>query len=184
MSGLPEIQGRFVIPNVVCTHFHIREGDVVADLGAGSGYFTGVLAELVGPTGTVYACEIQKNLVEKIGDLARTHGWSTVQPLWTDLEELEGTHIPTGSVDVALMVNTFFQLEDFETALAEVNRILRPGGKFFVIDWSESFAGLGPESTAVVTVEMAEARLVTAGFVLDRSFDAGDHHYGLAFRKP
>jgi len=183
-SNASLIEGRFVVPQVVASHFHIREGDTVVDLGAGSGYFLPVLVERVGATGTVLACEIQKTLVEKLGNLARQNGWSTVQPIWSDLEEVEGTKIPSDSVDVALMVNTFFQLEDKPTALAEVERILRPGGKFFVIDWSESFGGLGPQPGDVVSAETAEALVETAGFVLDRSFDAGDHHYGLAFRKP
>ena len=63
--------GRFIEPAVVSTNFHLREGDKIADFGAGSGYFTKVLSKLVGGEGTVYACEIQKNLVDTIGELAK-----------------------------------------------------------------------------------------------------------------
>jgi ubiquinone/menaquinone biosynthesis C-methylase UbiE len=177
------INGRFVEPSVVSSHFHLRPGDVVADFGAGSGYFIETLANLVGPTGRVYACEIQKQLVEKIGDLARSKGLSQVQPLWSDLEVIGGSKIPDGVLDAAIMVNTYFQFDDRAVALAEVLRTLRSGGKFFLIDWSESFGGLGPQPGQVVAARTAEVEGETAGFNLERSFDAGDHHYGLAFRK-
>ncbi len=174
--------GRFVIPELVATHFHVRAGDTVGDFGAGSGYFIKTLAELVGPTGTVYACEIQKNLVETMGELARRENLGNVNVLWGDCEEVHGSKIPTDSLDVAIMVNTFFQFEDQAGALIEIKRCLRPGGKLFIIDWSESFGGLGPQPDQVVTKSDAEGVAVTAGFTKDRDFDAGDHHYGLAFR--
>jgi ubiquinone/menaquinone biosynthesis C-methylase UbiE len=175
--------GRFFDPNTVATHFHIREGDVVADFGAGSGFFVETLSRLVGSSGRVYACEIQKELVEKIGVLVRTKGLFNVDPLWCDFETPHGAKIADSVLDVALMVNTLFQLEEKENALSEVSRTLRSGGKFFVVDWSESFGGLGPQPAQVVSEKSAIALVENRGFVFERSFDAGDHHYGLAFRK-
>lgn len=171
-------------PEVVSTHFHIRAGDSVADFGAGRGFFVEILADLVGPEGQVYACEIQKNLVEAIGETIRTKGLGNVEALWCDIEALNGTKITDAALDVAIIVNTFFQMEDKDTALSEVSRTLRSGGKLFVVDWSESFGGLGPQPDQVVTEGAARDKCEAAGFVFERSFDAGDHHYGLAFRKP
>ncbi len=182
-TSSPLVTGRFVIPQLVATHFHLRPGDSVADFGAGSGYFIETLAGLVGEGGHVYACEIQKNLVEKIGDMARAKGLAQVQPLWADVEELGGSKMPDQSLDAAIMVNTYFQFDDRQSALREVLRTLRSGGKFFLIDWSESFGGLGPQPEQVVTAETAQAEAETAGFVFEHAFDAGDHHYGFAFRK-
>jgi ubiquinone/menaquinone biosynthesis C-methylase UbiE len=177
------VLGRFVDPNVVVTHFHIREGDVVADFGAGGGFFVEVLARLVGQSGRVYACEIQRELVEKIGALVRTKGLFSVDPIWCDMEMDHGVKIADGALDVAIMVNTLFQLEHKDVALGEVARTVRSGGKFFIIDWSESFGGLGPQPGDVVTSVQAKALVEAAGFVYERTFDAGDHHYGVAFRR-
>jgi ubiquinone/menaquinone biosynthesis C-methylase UbiE len=175
-------QGRFVVPDVVSTNFHLREGDVVADFGAGSGFFTKVLSKLVGEEGRVYACEIQKNLVEAIGELARKEHLGNVEVLWSDLEELNGSKIPTDALDAGVVVNALFQMEDKDTALEEMKRTVRPGGKFFVVDWSESFGGLGPQPDQVITEDTARALVEQHGFTFERSYDAGDHHYGLAFR--
>jgi ubiquinone/menaquinone biosynthesis C-methylase UbiE len=179
----PLLTGRFVDPHTVSTHFHIKEGDTVADLGAGSGYFMEILAKLVGVEGTVYACEIQKDLSVKLGEIARSKGLAQVSPLWSDIEELGGSKIPDGVLDVAIMVNTFFQFEDKTGALQEVSRTLRSGGKLFIIDWSESFGGLGPQPGQVVSEQEAKALAEQQAFMYERSFDAGDHHYGLALRK-
>jgi len=174
---------RFVIPNVVASHFHLREGDVVADYGAGSGFFLPVLTGAVKGTGRVYACEIQKPLVEKLGDFARTQHLQNVYPLWCDLEEPNGIHIKSGELDAAILVNTLFMIEDKDTAAVEIGRTLRSGGKLFVIDWTESFGGLGPQPGHVISAADTTALFESHGFVYERDYPAGDHHYGLAFRK-
>jgi len=173
---------RFVQPAAVATHFHLKPGDSVADFGAGSGYFTKILAQAVGPEGRVYCCDIQKNLVEALGELVRRESLENVDVLWCDLEAENGSKLPDDSQDAVLLVNTFFQMEDKPAALAEIKRVLRRGGTLFVIDWSESFGGLGPQPENVISESDARALIETAGFTYERSFPAGDHHYGLAFK--
>lgn len=174
---------RFVQPEIVITHFHLRAGDTVADLGAGSGYFLSSLVEAVTETGTVYACEIQRPLVEKLGELVRREGWSNVQSLWCDLEEVGGVPLADEAVDVAVLVNTLFQFSDKHSALQEAHRVLRPGGKLFIVDWSESYQGLGPSNDMIVSEQDATDFAEANGFALETTYPAGDHHYGLAFRK-
>ncbi len=173
---------RFVIPEKVVTHFHIREGDHVADFGAGSGYFLKPLSLLVGEEGVVYACEIQKTLVESLTNFADTEGLQNVRAIWCDLEKVGGSKIPDGSLDSVILVNTFFQLEQKDQTVAEIKRVLRGGGKAIVIDWSESFAGLGPQPADVITKDATEELFVAGGFTTETTFDAGDHHYGITFR--
>jgi arsenite methyltransferase len=175
---------RFVEPNVVTSQFHLRDGDTVGDFGAGGGYFLTPLSQAVGRGGTVYALEIQKPLVEALGEQARRDNLSNVRVLWADLEEPNGTTLEANTLDAAIVVNTYFQFEDKEGALKEVLRSLRSGGKFFLIDWTESFGNLGPEPNAVVPEGVAQSAAESVGFVFERHFPAGDHHYGLAFRKP
>ncbi len=177
------IGGRFVVPEIVASHFHLREGDVVADFGSGSGFFMKTLAQAVGASGRLYACDIQKQLVEKLGDQARLLGLSNVFPLWCDLEEPNGITIADGELDAAFLINTLFLIEKKDDAITEMSRTLRRGGKFIIIDWSESFGGLGPQPSQVIAAKDTTALLESHGFVLDRDFPAGEHHYGLAFRR-
>lgn len=174
---------RFVQPDVVSTHFHFREGDVVADFGAGAGFYLQALSQAVGAEGRVYACEIQKVLVEKLGMLAHDQHLSNIEPLWCDLEKMGGTKLADAVLDGGVLINTLFQIEDKETSLDEMARVIRSGGKFMVVDWTESFAGLGPQPCAVLDEHAATALVEAHGFAYDRSFPSGEHHYGLAFRR-
>lgn len=177
------IDRTFLVPERVATHFHIRPGDRVGDFGAGAGAFSAVLSKLVGPQGRVYACEIQKALVEKLTDQIRRDRLGNVEVIWGDLEEAQGTKIKDGTLDAAIIVNTLFQIEDRQTAIGEMARTLRAGGKLFIIDWAESWGGIGPEPAQVLDESEARALGEGAALSFERSFDAGGHHYGLAFRK-
>jgi len=177
------IPTRFVQPEVVTSHFYLRPGDAVADLGAGSGYFLQNLVDGVTETGTVYACEIQRPLVEKLGELVRREGWSNVQSLWCDLEEAGGVPLADNAVDVAILINTLFQFDNKASAIQEACRIIRPGGKLYIVDWSESYQGMGPTADMLVSEQAATDLGEANGFSLETTYPAGDHHYGLAFRK-
>lgn len=177
------LPGRFVVPEVVSTHFHIKEGDMVADFGAGSGFFLKILAKSVGAEGRVYACEIQKHLVEKLGEFIRLNNLSNVHPLWCDLEEINGVKLNDETLDAGLLINTLFQFEQKESAIKEIRRTLRRGGSLHVIDWSESFGGLGPRPQDVISKEKAINLFESLEFILEKEFPAGDHHYGFTVRK-
>jgi ubiquinone/menaquinone biosynthesis C-methylase UbiE len=176
-------QQRFVIPDVLASHFHLRTGDRIADFGTGIGSFVPVLSRLVGPEGRVYAIEIQKSLVEALVTKARKEHLSNVEVIWGDLEEMNGTKIADGALDAGVMINCLFQIEDKSTAVREVWRTLRSGGKFLVVDWSDSWGGMGPQLGQIVGQADARDIVESEGFVFERTFDAGAHHYGLAFRK-
>ncbi len=178
----PVTASNFVIPEVVISHFHLKDGDTIADFGAGSGYFLRALSLRVG-SGKVYACELQKPLVEKISEQARSQHLTNVYPLWCDLEEKEGIPIKDGMIDVGILVNVLFLLEDKPTACAEMYRLIRPGGRLMVIDWTDSFGGLGPVADHVYDETATKSLFESCGFVLEQTYPAGTHHYGLAFRK-
>ena len=184
MTTTEVLNRRFVKPEIVSTHFHLRPGDKVADFGAGSGYFVRPLSKLVGSEGRVYACEIQRSLVETIADIVRQESTQNVEVIWCDFETEGGTKIDDGALDAGVVVNTLFQIGNKSAAIKEFVRTLRPGGKLFIVDWMESWGGLGPQPEDVVNDKEAVALCESGGLVFERDFDAGDHHYGLAFRKP
>ena len=68
-------------------------------------------------------------------------------------------------------------------AIREMTRALRSGGKLLIVDWSESWGGIGPQINQVLSEADTRDLIESEGLVFERSFDAGEHHYGLAFRK-
>lgn len=173
----------FMNPQAVISHFHLHPGDTVADFGAGSGHYLKALSLAVGTSGHVYACEIQKGLVEKLTKRISDERLSNTHALWCDLEKLGGTKLKDELLDGGILMNTLFIIEDKETALAEIRRVIRKGGNLFIVDWTDSFRGMGPHPSQVVTDEMAKSLLTQNGFAFERDFPAGDHHYGLVFKR-
>jgi ubiquinone/menaquinone biosynthesis C-methylase UbiE len=173
----------FVVPQNAVSHFHLQKGDRVADIGAGSGHFSFALARAVAPDGRVFAIEIQKDLAERIVCEARAKRITNIEALWADLESPRGVRLADGTLDAVVLANTLFQIGKRGEVLKEIARLLRPGGKLFVIDWVDSFGGMGPHADLVVPEAEAKKLVAMAGFDYTRTFPSGSHHYGLAFRK-
>ncbi len=173
----------FTDPFSNVAHLQLLPGQSVVDLGAGSGFYTIAAAKAVGAKGKVYAVDVQKELLSRVkADAAKEHIYN-VEVIWGDFEHVGGTHIPDNSVDAAIISNVFFQIADREHFLEEVRRILRVGGRVLVIDWSDSYSGMGPASQYLVKEETLKALFAGHGFTFERSIPAGDSHYGFVCRK-
>lgn len=173
----------FADPKQNVHRFGFKEGMQVGDFGSGSGAFTLALANVVGVTGTVYAVDVQRELLTRVQNNAVQAGHENVEIVWGDIEHAGGVGIRDELLDGVLLSNTLFQVDDKITTVKEAWRVLKPNGILGVIDWVDSFGGLGPAQNAVLT--QAEATLICTdnGFALKSSFKAGDHHYGLVFIK-
>jgi len=155
----------------------------VADIGSGSGFYVLAAARAVGESGRVYAIDIQKELPARVKNLAEKEGFFNVEALWADVEVLGGTRLGDASVHAVIASNIFFQIEDKKNLIAEIKRILKLGGRALVIDWTDSFGGLGPEKEAVVNKETIEKLFADAGFSKEKEIKAGEHHFGVVFTK-
>ena len=161
----------------------LGKGVKVADFGAGSGFYTMALARAVGSEGRVYAVDIQKDLLEKIKNNARLEGLLNIEYVWGDLERLGGSKIQENFLDAAIVANILFQVENRDVFITEAKRTLKPNGRILVIDWSESFSGMGPEASRIITKEQGKKLFLDKGFKLVKEIEAGSHHYGFIFSK-
>jgi ubiquinone/menaquinone biosynthesis C-methylase UbiE len=164
--------------------FGVEVGEKVVDIGAGSGFYAIALATAVGRTGKVFAIEIQKDLLERLRNNAYKAGLFNIEAIWGDVERIGGTKLQDNFVSKIVVANILFQISDKASFVKEVRRVLRPSGKLLVIDWADSFGGTGPQTTDVVAKETARKIFSEAGFDFEREIEAGDHHYGLVFRRP
>lgn len=163
--------------------FQVDPGMRVADLGAGTGAYTLPLARAVGDSGTVYAVEVQQDLLSKLKKEGEQSGFKNIKAIWGDFENIGGTTLPDTNVERAIFSNVLFQAADKRGALQEAHRILKPNGKLLIVDWSESFGGLGPQPDHIFSEAEARHMAEEQGFTFDRNIQAGTHHYGLIFKK-
>lgn len=162
----------------------IQIGFKVADLGCGNlGHFVFPAAEMVGEKGVVYAVDILPAVLQNIQNQAKFLGVTNVVPVWADLEKINGMKIENGSIDLALLINTLFQVKDKETVLKEAWRILKTGGTLLVGDWKLESSPLGPPLALRVNPKDIQNLAEKVGFILERSFELGPYHFGLIFKK-
>lgn len=161
----------------------IEPGMRIADFGSGSGaYVIGIAKKLEG-IGHVYAVDVQKDLLRRTLTEAADKGFSNVEIVWGDLEKDHGSKIADESLDLVLISNLLFQVEDKKRVVTEAKRIVRPLARVAIIDWTESFGNMGPHTDRVVTKKEAYDLALEAGLLFVSEFEAGAHHYGLIFRK-
>ncbi len=162
--------------------FGVGDGMKVVDFGAGSGFYTIECAKRVGPSGRVYAVEIQQDLLDKLKKSAGLIGLHNIEVIWGNIEKIGGTKLREAIADRVIISNTLFQIapEYRDTLALETKRILKQGGKLLVVDW-EAGTPLSPKY--VVPKITAEGVFEKNGFILEKTFDAGDHHYGIILQK-
>jgi ubiquinone/menaquinone biosynthesis C-methylase UbiE len=111
----------------------LRPGEAVADIGAGTGLFTRLFAEQVGPKGTVYAVDIGPAFLKHIAEQAKRHGQGQV--VKTVLNTQDATNLPPDSIDVAFTCDTYHHFEHPGRMLGSIHRALKPGGRLVIIDF-------------------------------------------------
>ncbi|MEA2112450.1 MAG: class I SAM-dependent methyltransferase [Patescibacteria group bacterium] len=173
----------FTSPQDNIDQFDLDKGMYVADLGAGTGAYTIVVAKKVGDEGRVNAVEVQQPLLGKIRDLAVMEHLFNVEVIWGDIEKIGGTKLRDSSMDAVIISNVLFQLAEKGNIIKEANRILKPNRRVLFIEWSGSYGGVGPALEEVVPQDMAKEMFVKNGFEYEKDIFTGDNHYGMIFRK-
>lgn len=173
----------FAAPEQNIAQFGLGEGMSVADLGAGSGHYTLAAAKKVGESGHVYAIEVQKDLLTRIKNLAKTERAHNVEVIWGDVETKGGTKLKDDSLDAVIISNILFQVESKAGLIEEAFRILKPKGRALIIDWSDSYGGMGPQADDIVSPEQARRVCEEVGFSFEKELSVGANHFGFIVKK-
>jgi ubiquinone/menaquinone biosynthesis C-methylase UbiE len=168
----------FVDPKTVISQFGVTPGQNIADLGSGAGFYSLALAHEVGGKGKVYAVDIQEDLLKQLKTAGEQENLDNIEIIRGDLEEEKGTKLADKSVDGVVIANTLFQLEKPEICVKEAMRIVAPEGKMLVVDWRESFGGLGPQEEHVIPEERAKKMFEDAGCEVIEDINTKKYHYG------
>jgi len=157
-------------PDQIMDALGIADGSTVADIGAGAGWFTIILARRVGPNGTVYAEDVQRQMLEAIRRRVSREGLLNVQGrLGTSTDP----RLPERAIDAILVVDMYSEVDvdDRVTFLRNLARALKPSGRIGIVNYKPGQGGPGPSPTEGVRVEITavEADARAAGLrVLSR----------------
>lgn len=173
----------FLNPERAVSYFDVPRGGMVADFGAGSGFYTMPLARKVGAEGKVYAFDVLPQAVDQIRSQAKLLRLLQVDAVRADLEIERGSRLKDASADFVLVASILHQADDKLAVLHEAARILKPGRTMAVIEWDQSPAPGGPSMELRLTQSKVKELANAAGFIMDREFEAGSHHFGVLFKK-
>jgi len=167
-------------PDQVMDAMGIADASVVADIGAGSGWFTIRLARRVGPQGVVYAEDVQPEMISAITRRVQREGLANVQPV---LGFNSDPNLRRGSIDAVLMVDAYHEIEDRVTMLTNLARALKPQGRIGVVDFKLDGTGPGPLPEERVSPDVVVRDAAKAGLRLLRQEPFLPYQYFLIFGK-
>ena len=109
-----------------------KPGTVVADVGAGTGYYSRRIADVIGPTGKVYAVDVQPEMVKLLQSVSNQRAYGHIMPVLGGVDDVK---LPAASVDVAIMVDVYHELAFPYEVLASITRAVKPGGQVLFVEY-------------------------------------------------
>ena len=178
-SGRDEYQN----PDEVIRALDLKPGMIIADIGAGSGYFTRRFSRAIGPTGTVIAVDVEQKMLDynqqHIGDLGPTSHTQFI------LATPEDPSLPAGHVNLIFFCNVYHHLDDTEAYIEKTKTALAPNGRIVVIDFyhDERSGKLSFPKHHLVPQERVMKDMQTAGFKLVKEHTFLPRQYFLEFAR-
>lgn len=173
----------FVDPKGVVAQLPVVAGEKVTDFGCGAGYFSCAFAEAVGQDGHVIALDILPASLEAVMSRSRSLGLTNITTKRVNLENEGGSGLDPQSQDWVIIKDMLFQNSKKDIILYEAARVLRPGGKLFVMEWSQENTFVGPAKELRMTSADLESLLQAAGLEVTRTLEVGEYHFGYLAEK-
>lgn len=155
-------------PTKAIQALQIQSGQVVADIGAGSGYYTVRLAREVGPTGKVYGTDIQPGMLDLLlRNVAKAKLDNVVPVLGTP----DDPKLPPGSIDLALMVDVYHELAAPQAFIRKLRASLKPGGRLVLLEFRKEDPRVPIRPEHKMSVAEVRQELEPEGFTLSAVLD-------------
>jgi predicted methyltransferase len=156
-------------PSKAIDALDLKPGMVVADVGAGSGYYTSRISKRLGPSGRVYATDIQPGMIELLNRRVANEGLSNVT---TILGTMEDPKLPPRSIDLAIMVDVYHELQQPQLFLQRLKETFKPGGRLVLLEFRKEDPNVPILEVHKMSVAEVKAELEAEGFALERVINA------------
>lgn len=166
-------------PTILLDSLKLEPDDVVADIGAGTGYFTFRLAERV-PQGRVLAVDIQQEMLDLLNAAEAERGLTNVEPL---LGTVDDPKLPAGEVDLVLMVDAYHEFDHPAEMMAGIVQSLAPGGRVALVEYRGEDPNVGIKPLHTMTQAQAIKEMAAAGLEHVETIDALPKQHLMLFAK-
>lgn len=158
----------------------IAKGAAVGDVGAGVGYFTWRMAERVGPSGKVYAVDIQPPMLERLRKNVAQRGLNNVEAV---LGEVNDPKLPAKALDLILLVDVYHEFAEPQKMLEKMREALKADGRLVLLEYRKEDPDVPIRPEHKMSIADVKAELEPEGFRLERVSDVLPRQHILIFRK-
>ena len=155
-------------PSKALDALDLKPGMVVADIGAGSGYYASRIARRVGPSGRVYATDIQPGMIEILDRRIASEGLTNIT---TILGGMDDPRLPPQSIDLAIMVDVYHELQQPQIFLQRLKAAFKPDGRLVLLEFRKEDPKVPILEVHKMSVAEVKQELEAEGFVLDKVID-------------
>jgi ubiquinone/menaquinone biosynthesis C-methylase UbiE len=167
-------------PDLLVRRLELSPSDVVADIGAGTGYFTFRLSPLV-PDGTVYAVDIQEEMLDIIRGRIAAGGHNNIVPV---LGEIDDPRLPEGGVDLVLLVDAYHEFSRPREMMLGIYNSLRPGGRVVLIEYRLEDPDIPIKPLHKMSEKQARAEMAAVGLGWVETKDFLPRQHFMIFERP
>ena len=168
-------------PDLAMRLIRVQRGSTVADLGAGSGYFTVRLARAVGAAGKVYAVDIQPGMLELLQRAVTKERFTNVIPV---LGAADDPRLPAESLDLVMMVDVYHELASPQVTLGHLKRALKPGGRLVLLEYRAEDPDVPIRPEHKMTKAQVKLEIEHEGFKQQRVYDDLPRQHLIIFTRP
>ncbi|MFH1656663.1 MAG: class I SAM-dependent methyltransferase [Candidatus Nealsonbacteria bacterium] len=168
----------FLDPEEVLNKLSLKSDMMAGDFGSGPGGFTIPLAKRL-EDGIVNALDVQVAPLSALKSHSLVEKLNNIRFIRCNLEKVNGSTLSDSSLDLVLLVNILFQIDNKTAIIVEAYRVLKKGGKLLVVDWLPE-SSQGPKKGKIDQKEIKKI-IEKIGFKLEKEFEAGKFHYGMIF---
>jgi SAM-dependent methyltransferase len=168
-------------PDKALDVLQLTRGSSVADVGAGSGYFTVRMAERVGPDGRVYAVDIQPEMLRLLGERLKRGRITNVTPV---LGAIDDPKLPEATLDLILMVDVYHEFSEPQKMLRRMRAALKPGGRLVLLEYRKEDPTVPIRFEHKMSVAEAKMEVEAEGFTLAKVDEALPRQHILIFTRP
>jgi len=175
--------GGFMDPEKIISQIEMKEGDIVADLGCGAGYFSIPAAKKVGRSGKVHAVDVLTGALETVDSKAKLEGLLNIKTVRANIEISGGSKLENQIADSVILANILYQVNSNgrPAVLAESKRVLKNSGQLIIIDLIPGKSPVGVRDENCVSEEEIKGLAAKTGFRFEQSLNVDGSHYGLVF---
>jgi precorrin-6B methylase 2 len=168
-------------PDLLLAALDLQPGMAVADVGAGTGYYAWQIAARVGETGRVHAVDVQPEMIALLKARMQQRGVRNVLPV---LGRATDTGLAPASIDLALMVDVYHELDHPREILDSILRSLRPGGRLVLVEYRAEDDSVPIKRLHKMSVAQIRREVGAQGFLWQRTVDTLPWQHIVIFRKP